>query len=200
MRENTNQRNAFLATKTFQISEKPFIILIILIIIVIIKENYAVVNESIAAEMIQIEANFDSQPDDNHNLKIPMKVKDETQEIKGVFHKRNEILQRSCEFVTKLNTANRIATISQLKEIHLLIHDLKISREIIAKKLSQYDETKIELVKNQENFKKNRILIIFTNLITCKELVHTLLLWYFKFFPDFIKLKVPIHRPRWTTI
>ena len=73
MRENTNQRNAFLATKTFQISEKPFIILIILIFIVIIKENYAVVNESITVEMIQIEATFDSQPDENRNLKIPAK-------------------------------------------------------------------------------------------------------------------------------
>ena len=152
MRENTNPRNAFRASKTFQISEKPFIILIILIFIVIIKENYAIVNESITVEMIQIEATFDSQPK-NRNLKIPMKVKDETKEIEEVFHERNEILQRTCEFVNKLNTANRIATISQLKEIHLLLHDLKISRDIIAKKLSPYDETKIELDKNQEFYK-----------------------------------------------
>ena len=162
MRETTNHRNAFLATKTFQISEKPFIILIILIFIVIIKENYAVVNESITVEMIQIEATFESQPDENRNFNIPMKVKDESLEIEEVFHKRDEILQRSCEFVNKLNTANRIATISQLKEIHLLLHDLEISRDIIAKKLSPYDETKIDLDKNQENF-INRIILIFTN-------------------------------------
>ena len=93
--------------------------------------------------------------------------KDESLEIEKVIQKRNEILQRSCEFVNKINTANRIATINQLKEIHLLLHDSKISREIIAKKLSPYDETKIELDKNQENF-KNRILKIFTNLISCK--------------------------------
>ena len=189
MRENKNNRNAFVASKTFQISEKPFIFLIILIFIVIIKENYAVVNESITVEMIQIEATFDSKPDENHNLNIPMKVKDETQEIKEVFHKRNEILQRSCEFKTKLNTANRIATINQLKEINLLLHDLKISRDVIAKNLSPYDETKIELDKNQENF-KNRILIIFTNLISCEELVHTLLLCYFTILsPGFYKIE-----------
>lgn len=135
MRENTNHRNAFLASKTFQISKiiylKPFIIyLIFLIFIVIIKENYPVVNE-------------------NHNLEISMKAKDEILEIKEVFHQRQEILQRSCQFINKLNTVNRMATISQLKEIHLLLHDLAISRDIIAKKLSPYDETKIELDKNQ---------------------------------------------------
>ena len=133
MRENTNHRNAFLASKTFQISKiiylKPFIIyLIFLIFIVIIKENYPVVNE-------------------NHNLEISMK--DEILEIKEVFHQRQEILQRSCQFINKLNTVNRMATISQLKEIHLLLHDLAISRDIISKKLSPYDETKIELDKNQ---------------------------------------------------
>ena len=133
MRENTNHRNAFLASKTFQISKiiylKPLIIyLIFLIFIVIIKENYPVVNE-------------------NHNLEISMK--DEILEIKEVFHQRQEILKRSCQFINKLNTVNRMATISQLKEIHLLLHDLAISRDIIAKKLSPYDETKIELFKNQ---------------------------------------------------
>ena len=65
---------------------------------------------------------------------------------------RGSLLQRSCEFINKLNTANRLATISQLKEIHLLLHDLEISRGLISEKLSPYDETKIELDKDQENF------------------------------------------------
>ena len=70
----------------------------------------------------------------------------------GFLAVRGSLIQRSCEFINKLNTANRIATITQLKEIHLLLHDLEISRDMIAKKLSPYDETKIELDKNQENF------------------------------------------------
>ena len=65
---------------------------------------------------------------------------------------RGSLLQRSCEFINKLNTANRIATITHLKEIHLLLHDLEISRSLISEKLSPYDETKIELDENQENF------------------------------------------------
>ena len=127
-------------------------------------------------------------------------MKDETREIEEVFHERNEILQRSCEFVNKLNTANRIATINQLKEIHLLLHDLKISREIIAKKLSPYDETKIELDKNQENF-KNRILIILQIKFRVKNSFTRLYCGISPYSPlNFIKLKVPIHRRCWTTI
>ena len=68
---------------------------------------------------------------------------------------------------------------------------------MIAKKLSPYDETKTELDKNQENF-INRLFSpktpisreflkmmengrIFTNLITCNELVYMLLPKYFSF-------------------
>ena len=151
MRENRNH--------TFQISEKPFIIVIILIFIVIIKENYTIVNESITVEMINIEATFNSQPDENRYLKISMKKKDETLEIKEVFNHRHEILQRSCEFINKLNTANRKAAISQLKEIHLVLQDLEISRDIIAKKLSPYDETNVELDKDQEYFIKRATIL-----------------------------------------
>ena len=70
-------------------------------------------------------------------------------------------MKKSCEFINKLNTANRIATISKLKEIHLHLHDLKISRDIIAKKLSPYDETTIELDQNQENFITSMTFFLF---------------------------------------
>ena len=49
MRENKNHPNAFFVSKTFQISEKPFIILLFLIFIFIIKANYAVVTETITS-------------------------------------------------------------------------------------------------------------------------------------------------------
>ena len=93
MRENKIHWNT-LASMTFQISERPFIILIMLIIIIVFKENYTVANESITVEMIKIEAifNSDSTPDKNRNLKIAMNGH-ETQRIKENFHRRHEILQ-----------------------------------------------------------------------------------------------------------
>ena len=48
-----------------------------------------------------------------------------------------------------MNTANRIATVKVLKEIHLLLHDLSKSRDDIANKLKPYHETKIVLNKLQ---------------------------------------------------
>ena len=57
MRENKIHWNT-LASMTFQISERPFIILIMLIIIIVFKENYTIANENITVEMIKIEAIF----------------------------------------------------------------------------------------------------------------------------------------------
>ena len=93
MRENKIDRNT-LASKTFQISEKPFIVLIMLIIIIVFKENYTIANENITVEMIKIEAifNSDSTPDENRNLKIAING-NETRKIKENFHRRHEILQ-----------------------------------------------------------------------------------------------------------
>ena len=93
MRENKIHWNT-LASKTFQISERPFIILIMLIIIIVFKENYTIANENITVEMIKIEAifNSDSTSDENRNLKIAMNG-NEMQRIKENFHRRHEILQ-----------------------------------------------------------------------------------------------------------
>ena len=49
-------------------------------------------------------------------------------------------------------TANRKATVHELKEIHLLLHDMSVSRDEIKKKLNSYVNTTGKLVKNQENF------------------------------------------------
>ena len=77
-------------------------------------------------------------------------IVDEGSKIEEVFHRRKTLLERSCSFITQLNTVNRIASINQLKEIHLLLHDLDASYESIAKRLESYDETKISLDKNRE--------------------------------------------------
>ena len=71
------------------------------------------------------------------------------EQVEQVFHRRKEILDRSCSFIKQLNTANRVATIKELKEIHLLLHDLAKSRDDIVSKLEPYDETKIVLNKLQ---------------------------------------------------
>ena len=93
MREIKIDRNT-LASKTFQISEKSFIVLVMLIIIIVFKENYTIANENITVEMIKIEAIFNSDPtpDENRNFKIAMNA-NETQKIKENFHRRHEILQ-----------------------------------------------------------------------------------------------------------
>ena len=93
MRENKIHWNS-LASKTFQISEKTFIVLIMLIIIIVFKENYTIANENITVEMIKIEAIFNSNstPGEKPNLKIAMNG-NETQRIKENFHRRHEILQ-----------------------------------------------------------------------------------------------------------
>ena len=70
-------------------------------------------------------------------------------ELEQVFHERKEILDRSCSFIKQLNTANRIATVKELKEIHLLLHDLAKSRDNIASKLEPFDETEMRLNKLQ---------------------------------------------------
>ena len=77
---------------------------------------------------------------------------DDTTNIEEIFQSRKKILERSCSFITQLNTANQIATVNELKEIHLLLHDLKASSEEIAKKLQFYNQTKILLQKTQDSF------------------------------------------------
>ena len=77
---------------------------------------------------------------------------DDTTNIEEIFQSRKKILERSCSFIKQLNTANQIATVNELKEIHLLLHDLKASSEEIAKKLQFYNQTKILLHKSQESF------------------------------------------------
>ena len=49
-------------------------------------------------------------------------------------------------------TANREATLDELKEIHLSLHDMSVSRDKIEQKLKKYINTTAKLVKNQENF------------------------------------------------
>ena len=71
------------------------------------------------------------------------------EEVEQVFHRRKEILDRSCTFIKQLNTANRIATVKELKEIHLLLHDLAKSRDNIVSKLEPFNETEIRLNKLQ---------------------------------------------------
>ena len=83
---------------------------------------------------------------------LSLEIVDEKSKIEEVFHRRKTLLERSCSYINQLNTANRIASINQLKEIHLLLHDLDASHESIAKRLESYGETKISLDKTQENF------------------------------------------------
>ena len=79
-----------------------------------------------------------------------LEIVDERSKIEDVFYRRKTLLERSCSFINQLKTANRIATIDELKEIHLVLHDLDASYESIAKRLKSYAETKISLDKNQE--------------------------------------------------
>ena len=60
-------------------------------------------------------------------------------------------------------TANSEATLDELKEIHLLLHDMSVSRDEIEKKLNSYVNTTGKLVKNQENFILNSELSQYYN-------------------------------------
>ena len=60
-------------------------------------------------------------------------------------------------------TANKEATLDELKEIHLLLHDMSVSRDEIEKKLNSYVNTTGKLVKNQENFILNSELSQYYN-------------------------------------
>ena len=77
--------------------------------------------------------------------------------LEQIFHNRKEILERSCSFIEQLKTVNRIANVNELKEIHLLLHDLMTSHDKIAKRLQSYDKTEISLNRTQENFMMNFI-------------------------------------------
>ena len=84
--------------------------------------------------------------------KISSGALDGTFNMEDVFHRRKKILERSCSFIKQLKTANRIASVNELKEIHLLLHDLEASTENVANKLQSYDETETLLNKTQESF------------------------------------------------
>ena len=122
---------------------------------VILEEIYSNKNEDNDSEMISVAARLYSKPSDNFKIAIQSKngiLKNETVEIEKIFQHRYQILQRSCEFINKLNAANRIANVSELQDIHLLLHDLTIPHELIVKKLLPYENIEIEVYENQENF------------------------------------------------
>ena len=49
-------------------------------------------------------------------------------------------MKRSCSFIKQLKSANRIATIGELKEIHYLLHDLNTPLDVISSKLQPFDK------------------------------------------------------------
>ena len=54
-------------------------------------------------------------------------------------------MRRSCSFIKQLISANKIATIDELKEIHYLLHDLNIPMDVITSKLERYKQQKVQL-------------------------------------------------------
>ena len=134
-----------LRTKKINKIEKIFILLIFLIVILFTRENYLIKNENIIVEMINIQTTVNGalEKSDNENEQF---------DIKKIFKRRNEILDRSCLFWKKLKAANEKATINELKEIHFILQDLSRSREKIAKILEPYEDIENTLDKNQENF------------------------------------------------
>ena len=120
-----------------------------------LEEIYSNINKDKDSEMISVAPRFYSKPSDNVKIAMQSKnetLKNETMDIEKIFQHRHRILQRSCEFINKLNAANRIANVSELQDIHLLLHDLTIPHELIVKKLLPYENIEIEVYKNQENF------------------------------------------------
>ena len=57
-----------------------------------------------------------------------------------IFKMRAKIMKRSCTFIKQLKSANRIATIGDLKEIHNLLHDLNTPLDVISSKLKPFDK------------------------------------------------------------
>jgi len=49
-------------------------------------------------------------------------------------------MKRSCSFIQQLKSANKIATIDELKEIHYLLHDLNTPLDVISSKLAPFDK------------------------------------------------------------
>ena len=158
MRESMNGEPTFKLKSL--ISEKSFIFLIIIILMILIRENNSIKNENVVVEMLSIEATVNVAEDaqnSNSNKDVPLEEKQnrnnfESLKIEDIFNQRNQILQRSCSFLRQLNNVNRRATINELKEIHLLLHDLSVSCDEIAKKLKPYDKLETRLEENQENF------------------------------------------------
>ena len=140
-----SENDGGLRTKKFNTIEKIFILLIFLIAILFTRENYLIKNENIIVEMINIQTTVNGalEKSDNENEQF---------DIKKIFKRRNEILDRSCLFLNRLKAANEKATINELKEIHLILHALSKSREEIAKLLEPYEDIENTLDKNQENF------------------------------------------------
>ena len=58
--------------------------------------------------------------------------------IDEIFEMRRKIMRRSCSFIKQLISANKIATIDELKKIHYLLHDLNIPLDVITSKLERY--------------------------------------------------------------
>ena len=147
-----SKNDSGLRTKKINTIEKIFILLVFLIIILFTRENYLIKNENIIVEMINIQTTVNGalEKSDNENEQF---------DIKKIFKRRNEILDRSCLFWKKLKAANEKASINKLKEIHLILHDLSKTREEIAKTLEPYEDIENTLDENQENFIDLRYLL-----------------------------------------
>ena len=65
--------------------------------------------------------------------------------IDEIFEIRRKVMKRTCSFIKQLISANKIATIDELKEIHYLLHDLNIPLDVITSKLERYKQQKVQL-------------------------------------------------------
>ena len=101
--------------------------------------------------------------------------------IEETFSRRKLIYQRSCSMIKKLITLNKkgltnewcrkviityqgmveflypimIASIEELKEFHLLLHNLTLSKNRIIDKLKSYEESSLQLGPAKETFDHN---------------------------------------------
>ena len=59
--------------------------------------------------------------------------------------------------ITKFNSKipYKIASIDELKEFHILLHDLTISKDCLAEKLKSYEESSFQLGPGQETFNQH---------------------------------------------
>ena len=69
-------------------------------------------------------------------------VKKKFQSTSEIFELRRKIMKRSCSFLSQLKSANKIAKIDELKEIHYLLHDLNIPLDVIKSQLEPYKKQK----------------------------------------------------------